>query len=92
MTERVPDLILAADAPAVAAYLAFFESGDRQPNTCKLYGQHARRFFHWAGRWGFSLSQTIEEFKDLLFRTAHQRSIVRNEYSHDHFEVGFVFR
>jgi hypothetical protein len=46
--EAIPALIVAAGEQAVEQYRAYFDDAIRNPNTRKLYGQQARRFFRWA--------------------------------------------
>lgn len=58
--DAIPKIILATGDRAVAVYLDFFSGGKWTPNTLKLYGQHARRFFRWAEGRGLTLQSIAE--------------------------------
>jgi hypothetical protein len=52
---EVPAIIRAAGERAVTAYQEFLSNRKWSPNTLRLYGQQARRFFRWAEGRGLTL-------------------------------------
>lgn len=53
--EPVPELIAAAGEKAVAAYHTFLDDAKWSPRTRRAYGNHVRRFCHWAEALGLRL-------------------------------------